>query len=175
MKHFLVQVELFWVPCRTLSTEGSTWNPKGFYMEPKRVLLWGQPKNPFGTLFLRVYGWAIYDPWGQLCQSSLFTIIYSTYCILVYVLSDTTLFLLCHRCTFCGVCCQKYINANMDERSVSTVRSTMKVFANGSETIIFVFLGISAIDPSIWVWNTAFILLTLLFIFVFRFIGEFGS
>uniref|UniRef100_A0A8C7I5U5 Sodium/hydrogen exchanger n=1 Tax=Oncorhynchus kisutch TaxID=8019 RepID=A0A8C7I5U5_ONCKI len=76
-------------------------------------------------------------------------------------------------CTFCGVCCQKYINANMDERSVSTVRSTMKVFANGSETIIFVFLGISAIDPSIWVWNTAFILLTLLFIFVFRFIGVF--
>ncbi|XP_023830955.1 sodium/hydrogen exchanger 3 [Salvelinus sp. IW2-2015] len=76
-------------------------------------------------------------------------------------------------CTFCGVCCQKYINANMDERSVSTVRYTMKVFANGSETIIFVFLGISAIDPSLWVWNTAFILLTLLFIFVFRFIGVF--
>uniref|UniRef100_A0A674CF70 Sodium/hydrogen exchanger n=1 Tax=Salmo trutta TaxID=8032 RepID=A0A674CF70_SALTR len=76
-------------------------------------------------------------------------------------------------CTFCGVCCQKYINANMDEKSVSTVRYTMKVFANGSETIIFVFLGISAIDPSIWVWNTAFILLTLLFIFVFRFIGVF--
>uniref|UniRef100_A0A673YCN0 Sodium channel protein n=1 Tax=Salmo trutta TaxID=8032 RepID=A0A673YCN0_SALTR len=44
------------------SIEGSTWNPKelyleskGFYLEPKsvlqRVLLWGQPKNPFGTLF----------------------------------------------------------------------------------------------------------------------------
>ncbi|XP_038822205.1 sodium/hydrogen exchanger 3-like [Salvelinus namaycush] len=76
-------------------------------------------------------------------------------------------------CTFYGVCCQKYINANMDERSVSTVRYVMKVFANGSETIIFVFLGITAIDPSIWVWNTAFIFLTLLFIFVFRFIGVF--
>uniref|UniRef100_A0A4W5PMX1 Sodium/hydrogen exchanger n=1 Tax=Hucho hucho TaxID=62062 RepID=A0A4W5PMX1_9TELE len=76
-------------------------------------------------------------------------------------------------CTFCGVCCQKYINANMDKRSVSTLRYVMKVFANGSETIIFVFLGITAIDPSIWVWNTAFILLTLLFIFVFRFIGVF--
>ncbi|MEQ2163077.1 Sodium/hydrogen exchanger 3 [Goodea atripinnis] len=48
----------------------------------------------------------------------------------------------------------------------------MKVFANGSETIIFVFLGISAIDKTIWVWNTGFILLTLLFIFVYRFIGE---
>ncbi|XP_039978458.1 sodium/hydrogen exchanger 3-like [Xiphias gladius] len=72
---------------------------------------------------------------------------------------------------FCGICCQKYINANMDEKSVSTVRYAMKVLANGSETIIFVFLGISAIDKSIWVWNTGFILLTLLFIIVYRCIG----
>uniref|UniRef100_A0A3Q4HI70 Sodium/hydrogen exchanger n=1 Tax=Neolamprologus brichardi TaxID=32507 RepID=A0A3Q4HI70_NEOBR len=74
---------------------------------------------------------------------------------------------------FCGMCCQKYINANMDENSVQTVRYAMKVFANGSETIIFVFLGISAIDKVIWVWNTGFILLTLLFVFVYRFIGVF--
>lgn len=68
--------------------------------------------------------------------------------------------------------CQKYINANMHEDSVTTIRYAMKVFANGSETIIFVFLGISAINTEIWVWNTGFILLTLLFIFVYRFIGE---
>ncbi|XP_034016624.1 sodium/hydrogen exchanger 3-like isoform X2 [Thalassophryne amazonica] len=74
---------------------------------------------------------------------------------------------------FCGVCCQKYINANMDEKSVTTVRYVMKVFANGSETIIFVFLGISAIDTTLWVWNTGFILLTLFFIFVYRIIGVF--
>lgn len=70
------------------------------------------------------------------------------------------------------MCCQKYINSNMDEKSVTTVRYIMKVLANGSETIVFVFLGISAIDTSIWVWNTGFILLTLLFIFVYRIIGE---
>lgn len=70
------------------------------------------------------------------------------------------------------MCCQKYINANMDERSVITVKYAMKVLANGSETIIFVFLGISAVDKTIWVWNTGFILLTLLFIFIYRFIGE---
>lgn len=68
--------------------------------------------------------------------------------------------------------CQKYINSNMDEKSVTTVRYVMKVLANGSETIVFVFLGISAIDTTIWVWNTGFILLTLLFIFVYRIIGE---
>lgn len=81
------------------------------------------------------------------------------------------LFFYC-RIVFCGMACQKYINANMDEKSVTTVRYAMKVFANGSETIIFVFLGISAIDKALWVWNTGFILLTLLFIFVYRIIGE---
>ncbi|XP_041933509.1 sodium/hydrogen exchanger 3-like [Alosa sapidissima] len=75
--------------------------------------------------------------------------------------------------TFCGVCCQKYINANMDERSVITVRYVMKVFANGSETMIFVFLGITAIDKAIWVWNTGFILLTIFFILVYRVMGVF--
>ncbi|XP_062385977.1 sodium/hydrogen exchanger 3-like isoform X2 [Sardina pilchardus] len=75
--------------------------------------------------------------------------------------------------TFCGVCCQKYINANMDERSVITVRYVMKVIANGSETIIFVFLGITAIDKAIWVWNTGFILLTIFFILLYRFMGVF--
>ncbi|KAF7669655.1 hypothetical protein LDENG_00159110 [Lucifuga dentata] len=74
---------------------------------------------------------------------------------------------------FFGVACQKYTNANMNENSVNTIKYAMKVFANGSETIIFVFLGISAINTEIWVWNTGFILLTLLFIFVYRFIGVF--
>jgi hypothetical protein len=31
--------------------QGSARNQKGFCQEPKRVLLWGQPKYPFGTLF----------------------------------------------------------------------------------------------------------------------------
>ncbi|CAM4637041.1 unnamed protein product [Leuciscus chuanchicus] len=75
--------------------------------------------------------------------------------------------------TFCGVCCQKYVNANMDEKSVTTLRYSLKVLANGSETMIFVFLGVSAIDKNIWVWNTGFILLTILFIIVFRFMGVF--
>ncbi|TSO05422.1 Sodium/hydrogen exchanger 3 [Bagarius yarrelli] len=76
--------------------------------------------------------------------------------------------------TFFGVCCQKYVNANMDEKSVTTVRYTMKVFAIGSETMIFVFLGVTAIDNVIWVWNTGFILLTLLFALIYRFIGVFA-
>ncbi|XP_019364689.1 PREDICTED: sodium/hydrogen exchanger 3 [Gavialis gangeticus] len=73
--------------------------------------------------------------------------------------------------TFCGICCQKYVKANISEQSSTTVRYTMKMMASGAETIIFMFLGISAVNPDIWTWNTAFILLTLVFISVFRVIG----
>ncbi|XP_034776576.2 sodium/hydrogen exchanger 3-like isoform X1 [Acipenser ruthenus] len=73
--------------------------------------------------------------------------------------------------TFTGVCCQKYVRANLSEGSATTVRYMMKLLASGSETIIFMMLGISAVDVSIWEWNTAFILLTLLFIAVYRVIG----
>lgn len=74
--------------------------------------------------------------------------------------------------TFCGICCQKYVKANISEQSATTVRYTMKMLASGAETIIFMFLGISAVDPLIWKWNTAFVLLTLVFISVYRVIGE---
>lgn len=74
--------------------------------------------------------------------------------------------------TFCGICCQKYVKANISEQSATTVRYTMKMLASGAETIIFMFLGISAVNPAIWEWNTAFVLLTLVFISVYRAIGE---
>lgn len=76
--------------------------------------------------------------------------------------------------TFCGICCQKYVKANISEQSATTVRYTMKMLASGAETIIFMFLGISAVNPFIWTWNTAFVLLTLVFISVYRAIGEAG-
>lgn len=76
------------------------------------------------------------------------------------------------RITFCGICCQKYVKANISEQSSTTVRYTMKMMASGAETIIFMFLGISAVNPNIWTWNTAFILLTLVFISVYRVIGK---
>ncbi|KAG8139661.1 hypothetical protein E2320_002422, partial [Naja naja] len=73
--------------------------------------------------------------------------------------------------TFCGICCQKYVKANISDQSSTTVRYSMKMLASGAETIIFMFLGISAVNPKIWTWNTAFILLTVIFISVYRIIG----
>ena len=51
---FLVPGITLLVPNRNLLgfyTEGSTWNPKGFYLEPKRVVATAEPKKgfPIGT------------------------------------------------------------------------------------------------------------------------------
>ncbi|XP_073515791.1 sodium/hydrogen exchanger 5 [Phyllobates terribilis] len=73
--------------------------------------------------------------------------------------------------TFCGLCCKKYVEANISNKSRTTVKYTMKTLASSSETIIFIFLGISAVDTSKWTWDTALVLSTLLFIFVFRAVG----
>ncbi|NWS48958.1 SL9A5 protein, partial [Probosciger aterrimus] len=73
--------------------------------------------------------------------------------------------------TFCGICCKKYVEANISRKSRTTVKYTMKTLASSSETIIFIFLGISAMDTSKWAWDTALVLGTLFFILLFRAVG----
>ncbi|NXD15442.1 SL9A5 protein, partial [Nothocercus nigrocapillus] len=81
------------------------------------------------------------------------------------------LLLLFRRVTFCGICCKKYVEANISQKSRTTVKYTMKTLASSSETIIFMFLGISAVDTSKWAWDTTLVLGTLLFILLFRAVG----
>ncbi|KAG7468301.1 hypothetical protein MATL_G00141600 [Megalops atlanticus] len=70
--------------------------------------------------------------------------------------------------TFCGIGCNKYVEANISQKSRTTVKYTMKTLASIAETIIFIFLGISAVDKSKWAWDTGLISCTLIFILVFR-------
>ncbi|KAJ8407897.1 hypothetical protein AAFF_G00269410 [Aldrovandia affinis] len=73
--------------------------------------------------------------------------------------------------TFCGIGCNKYVEANISQKSRTTVKYTMKTLASIAETIIFIFLGISAVDKSKWAWDTGLVSCTLIFIFVFRAMG----
>lgn len=73
--------------------------------------------------------------------------------------------------TFCGIGANKYVEANISQKSRTTVKYTMKTLASIAETIIFIFLGISAVDKSKWAWDTGLVSCTLVFIFVFRAVG----
>nr|XP_057944383.1 sodium/hydrogen exchanger 5 isoform X2 [Doryrhamphus excisus] len=77
--------------------------------------------------------------------------------------------------TFCGIGANKYVEANISQKSRTTVKYTMKTLASIAETIIFIFLGISAVDKSKWAWDTGLVSCTLVFIFIFRALGVVGQ
>ena len=65
-----------------------------------------------------------------------------------------------------------YVDQNISSKSHTTVKYGMKMLANVAETIIFMLLGIAAVSDFWQYWNTAFVLWTLLFITIYRFIGK---
>jgi len=66
---------------------------------------------------------------------------------------------------------RKYVEVNIAEKSKITVKYVMKMLSSVAEAVIFMFLGISAVSRS-HIWNTEFVLLTLLFCLVYRAIGK---
>ncbi|XP_046455208.1 sodium/hydrogen exchanger 3-like isoform X3 [Daphnia pulex] len=72
--------------------------------------------------------------------------------------------------TFCGITMKNYVEGNISPKSHTTIKYAMKMLSSSSETIIFMFLGVNTVNDQ-HDWNTAFILLTILFCSVFRAIG----
>ncbi|KAL0270823.1 UNVERIFIED_CONTAM: hypothetical protein PYX00_008108 [Menopon gallinae] len=72
--------------------------------------------------------------------------------------------------TFCGITMKNYVEANISHKSHTTVKYAMKMLSSSSETIIFMFLGVSTVNDS-HNWNTWFVILTIVFCSVFRVIG----
>ncbi|XP_059154432.1 sodium/hydrogen exchanger 2-like [Physella acuta] len=72
--------------------------------------------------------------------------------------------------TFGGIIMRHYTEANMTKKSTTTVKYFMKLMANISETIIFMFLGLSTVIDS-HDWQLDFILFAILFCLIFRVTG----
>merc|ERR1719209_2759000 len=47
--------------------------------------------------------------------------------------------------TFCGITMKNYVQQNISENSQTTIKYGMKMLASSSETIIFMFLGVSTV------------------------------
>ncbi|XP_078689630.1 sodium/hydrogen exchanger 3-like [Branchiostoma floridae x Branchiostoma belcheri] len=71
---------------------------------------------------------------------------------------------------FCGISMKNYVEANISQKSHTTIKYSMKMLSNMSETVIFMFLGLSTVN-SYHDWNTGFVLFTLLFCLLYRGIG----
>ncbi|KAK2830705.1 hypothetical protein Q5P01_018636 [Channa striata] len=73
----------------------------------------------------------------------------------------------------CGVVMRPYVEANVSHKSYTTIKYFLKMLSSVSETLIFIFLGVSTVaGPHAWNWT--FVTFTLILCLVSRVLGVIG-
>lgn len=72
--------------------------------------------------------------------------------------------------TFCGITMKNYVEANISQKSHTTIKYALKMVSSSSETIIFMFLGVATVNNR-HDWNTWFVVSTIFFCSIFRAAG----
>nr|XP_046274437.1 Na(+)/H(+) exchanger beta-like [Scatophagus argus]XP_046274438.1 Na(+)/H(+) exchanger beta-like [Scatophagus argus] len=73
----------------------------------------------------------------------------------------------------CGVVMRPYVEANISHKSYTTIKYFLKMWSSVSETLIFIFLGVSTVaGPHTWNW--AFVIFTVILCLVSRVMGVVG-
>ncbi|XP_043089051.1 sodium/hydrogen exchanger 1b [Puntigrus tetrazona] len=73
----------------------------------------------------------------------------------------------------CGVVMRPYVEANISHKSYTTIKYFLKMWSSVSETLIFIFLGVSTVaGPHAWNWT--FVTITILLCLLSRVLGVVG-
>lgn len=73
----------------------------------------------------------------------------------------------------CGVMMRPYVEANISHKSYTTIKYFLKMWSSVSETLIFIFLGVSTVaGPHTWNWT--FVVFTVILCLVSRVLGVIG-
>ncbi|XP_016341269.1 sodium/hydrogen exchanger 1-like [Sinocyclocheilus anshuiensis] len=73
----------------------------------------------------------------------------------------------------CGAVMRPYVEANISHKSHTTIKYFLKMWSSVSDTLIFIFLGVSTVaGPHEWNWT--FVMATLIFCLVARVLGVVG-
>ncbi|XP_062934762.1 sodium/hydrogen exchanger 4 [Cynocephalus volans] len=75
--------------------------------------------------------------------------------------------------TACAVTMKKYVEENVSQESYTTIKYFMKMLSSVSETLIFIFMGVSTVGKN-HEWNWAFVCCTLAFCQIWRAISVFA-
>ncbi|GMS82049.1 hypothetical protein PENTCL1PPCAC_4224, partial [Pristionchus entomophagus] len=80
----------------------------------------------------------------------------------------------------CSMCMRRYVEANLPKKSAETVRQFTKIVFHSSESVVYLFLGLAAFSSKANWWllfspsaSTLFILVSLLFTFLARWVALF--
>lgn len=79
---------------------------------------------------------------------------------------------LAHRLIASGVVMRPYVEANISHKSHTTIKYFLKMWSSVSETLIFIFLGVSTVAGQHY-WNWTFVISALLFCLIARVLGGF--
>lgn len=69
---------------------------------------------------------------------------------------------------------KQYVEANVSERSNTSIQYFLKMWSSVSETLIFIFLGVSTIQD-VHMWSWPFVCSTLLLCLIWRATGSFSK
>ncbi|XP_067267137.1 sodium/hydrogen exchanger 1b isoform X3 [Chanodichthys erythropterus] len=73
----------------------------------------------------------------------------------------------------CGVVMRPYVEANISHKSYTTIKYFLKMWSSVSETLIFIFLGVSTVaGPHAWNWT--FVTITIVLCLLSRVLGVIG-
>uniref|UniRef100_A0A672LJT1 Sodium/hydrogen exchanger n=3 Tax=Sinocyclocheilus grahami TaxID=75366 RepID=A0A672LJT1_SINGR len=73
----------------------------------------------------------------------------------------------------CGVVMRPYVEANISHKSYTTIKYFLKMWSSVSETLIFIFLGVSTVaGPHAWNWT--FVSITIVLCLLSRVLGVVG-
>ncbi|XP_050993229.1 sodium/hydrogen exchanger 1b isoform X2 [Labeo rohita] len=73
----------------------------------------------------------------------------------------------------CGVVMRPYVEANISHKSYTTIKYFLKMWSSVSETLIFIFLGVSTVaGPHVWNWT--FVTITIALCLLSRILGVVG-
>ncbi|KAM5179856.1 sodium/hydrogen exchanger 1 isoform 1-T2 [Mantella aurantiaca] len=72
-----------------------------------------------------------------------------------------------------GVVMRPYVEANISHKSHTTIKYFLKMWSSVSETLIFIFLGVSTVAGS-HSWNWTYVICTLIFCLIARVLGVLG-
>nr|XP_033805901.1 sodium/hydrogen exchanger 4-like [Geotrypetes seraphini] len=75
--------------------------------------------------------------------------------------------------TTCAMTMKKYVEENVSQNSSTTIKYFMKMLSSVSETLIFIFMGVSTVGKN-HEWNWAFVCFTLAFCLIWRALSVFA-
>lgn len=104
--------------------------------------------------------------WNEYCDKSWYQMIWRKYCQVSNIDESSV-----SRLIACGVVMRPYVEANISHKSHTTIKYFLKMWSSVSETLIFIFLGVSTVaGPHEWNW--IFVVSTVIFCLVARVLGE---